>query len=102
MALELDISFDYKKYIKIALDELAKYRIPLTALIILGIFTLTIVHVDATSNPEKNIDRFSEQASDLRKVQIDAEVVDLLNQLEATNIDIGSNFDNNRESPFTE
>ncbi len=97
-----ELSFDYKKIGKKTGAFVSKYRVILTAAVILGVFSFAILRVRTLADPVSNQERFIEQAQGLERVNFNQDAIDTLNDLEKSDVQIKPILPSNRNNPFSE
>lgn len=94
-------SLDYKKLLSLATSYGTKYRIPITAAVLLAIFGFAVYRINSLSDPRANEAALLETLETYREVKIDDATVQNIKALTESNVEVNPQFDN-RDNPFAE
>jgi hypothetical protein len=99
--MNLEIGFDYKNLLNTATERLLKYRVLITALVLLagGAFVLTKINQLTETEVDQNYK--AKQLQEINVVQFDEDAIDEIKNLNESNINITSDF-TNRNNPFAD
>lgn len=95
-------TLDYSKYLTKAKIYASKYRVALTSIAILVVFSTAIIRIDSLINPQVNQERYDEQLESISKVSFDEDAIKLIKALRDVDADVDSDFNSDRNNPFSE
>ncbi len=90
------LSVKTKKYFPV----INKYRYVIGALLILLVFSFTILRIDNLASPSMNQDKYDQGIIELRKVDFDTDAIERIDELHKTDVNVRENIDESRNNPF--
>ncbi len=96
------LELETKKYITQAKNYASKYRVTLTSIAILLVFSTAIIRIDRLASPDMNQDRYDEQLETIQRVDFDEDAIKEIRALRDVDVDVDSRFNDRRENPFSE
>ncbi len=85
-----------KKY----LPTIHKYRYLIGGLLILLVFSFTILRIDNLASPSMNQEKYDQGIIELRKVDFDTDAIQRIDELQKTDVNVRENIDESRNNPF--
>ena len=97
----ISTSIDYKKITSVAVKYVSKYRVLITVGLIIGALGFSFYRISTLSDPEPSQEKLLEKISEYSKVKIDEEVVQRIESLVDSNIEVNPEF-GDRTNPFAD
>lgn len=99
----MKFNFDIKQIgdiVKNILGKVQRYTVFLSAIGILLVYSFLVLRVSTLSQAEPNEDQIAEQANTVKRLRIDQNSIDKIEQLEDQNIAVQALFQDARNNPF--
>ncbi len=77
-----------------------KYRYFIGGLLVLLVFSFTILRIDSLASPSMNQERYDQGIIELKKVEFDTAAIERIDELQKTDVNIRENIDESRTNPF--
>lgn len=103
MSKDIKFNLDIKQAgeaAKNALGKLQRYATFLSVVGILLVYSFLVLRISNLSQAEPSEDQITEQASTVKRLKIDQNAIDKIEQLEDQNIAVQSLFETARDNPF--
>lgn len=79
---------------------ISKYRYTIGAILVLMVFSFTILRIDSLASPAMNQDRYNQGLIELKKVEFDTDAITRINELKKIDVNVKENIDDSRTNPF--
>ncbi len=100
-----DLNIDLKsvsKELKQILSKFKRYSVVLAIVIIVGLYAYLVMQISSSATTEPSQAQVAEELGAVKRLRIDQESIDKIQQLEDQNIVVQSLFEEARDNPFSE
>jgi cell division protein FtsN len=89
-------------YLKKLLNKITRFLVPIYLCLLIGVIGFLVFKINQFSNLEPDPEQVANQQNVIKRVTIDQEAIDKIQNLEEQNVGVKSLFKQARENPFSD